>query len=159
MPDFGYAVGDFIAIAKLAWQLYDSCYKVIKHAPGEFLALCSELAALNHALAHIQNDLNHPGLKIRQHGEDRLRNLKMMTENLNATLLQLAKIVEKYKPVAQKTTSTTIWNKLRWTVEQGNIVKIRLKLTSHVAALNLIVSSIGKFVGLYSQCMQRWSVF
>src|SRR5215471_661686 len=133
MPDFGYAIGDIIAISKLAWQLYDSCYKVIKDAPGEFLALCNELAALNLALTHIQNDLSHQESKILQHGDDRLKTLKMMTDNMKLTLLRLSKIVEKYKPVAQRTTTTTMWNKLRWTVEQSNIVKIRLKLTSHVA--------------------------
>jgi hypothetical protein len=156
MPDFGYAVGDFIAIVKLAWQLYDSCYKVIKHAPGEFLALCNELGALNIALTHVQNDLNRPESKLLQHGEDRLKNLKMMSENLNLTLLQLAKIVDKYKPVARKTTPATIWNKLRWTVEQSNIVNIRLKLTSHVATLNLIVSSIGKFVDITVPLRERY---
>jgi|SRR5579862_3627303 len=143
MPD---AIGDFMAIVKLAWQLYESCYKVIKHAPGEFLALCNELGALNIALTHVQNDLNRPESKLLQHGEHRLKSLKMMSENLNLTLLELAKIIDKYKPVAQKTTSATIWHKLRWTVEQRHIVNIRLKLTSHVAAMNLIVSSIGKFV-------------
>jgi hypothetical protein len=146
MPAFGYAVGDLVAAATLAWQLYDSCYKVIKHAPGEFLVLCNELAALNLALTHIQKDLNQPESKLLQHGEDRVKTLHLMTQNLNLTLLQLDKIVQKYKPVAQKTTATTIWSKIRWSIEQNNIVKIRLKLTGHVAALNLIVSSIGKFV-------------
>jgi hypothetical protein len=146
MPDFGYAVGDFIAIVKLAWQLYDSCYKVIKDAPTEFLALCNELAALGMALTRVQNDLARPDSKLRQHGDDRLASLKLMGQSMNLTLQQLARIVDKYKPVVRKTTTTTLWNKLRWTVEQNNIINLRLKLTSHVASLNLIISSIGKFV-------------
>ncbi|KAF8244601.1 hypothetical protein K440DRAFT_604870 [Wilcoxina mikolae CBS 423.85] len=143
---FGFSISDFITVTQLALQLYDSCYKAVKEAPVEFLELCNELAALKFALDHIRTDLQRPESKIRSHGEDRFKSLKSITENLYVTLLQLAKLVDKYRHVARKTTTATLWTKIRWTTEQGNIAKLRSRLTTHVGALNLVVSSIGKFV-------------
>lgn len=134
---------------------------MVKEAPAESLELCNELAALKFALNRIYTDLQRPESKIVHHSEDRIKSLKLLTESLYLTLLQLAKLVDRYRPVVRKTTTATLWTKIRWTTEQRNIVKIRSKLISHVGALNLVVSIIGKFISSLAPSipMLTWNKF
>jgi hypothetical protein len=113
MATFGFSISDFITVTKLALQLYDSYHKVVKEAPAESLKLCNELAALKFALDRIHTGLQRPESKIAHHSEDRLKSLKLITESLYLTLLQLAKLIDRYKPVVRKTTTATLWTKIR----------------------------------------------
>jgi len=109
MATFGFSISDFITVTKLALQLYDSYHKFVKEAPAESLELCNELAALKFALDRIHTDLQRPESKIVHHSEDRIKSLKLLTESLYLTLLQLAKLVDRYRPVVRKTTTATLW--------------------------------------------------
>jgi len=112
MATFRFSISDFITVTKLALQLYDSCYKVIKEAPAESLELCNELAALKFALDRIHTDLQRPKAKIVRPSENRLKSLKLLAESLYLTLLQLAKLVDRYRRVLRKTTATLDKNSL-----------------------------------------------
>jgi hypothetical protein len=46
---FGFAIGDFVAIGRLAWDLYKQC----KGASAEFAEVCKEVLSIHTALREL----------------------------------------------------------------------------------------------------------
>ena len=57
---FGFSVGDFLAVAELAWTLYHKCYKVARGAPEEFRLLLGEISNLSNSLRILNDEVHDP---------------------------------------------------------------------------------------------------
>lgn len=139
---FGYSVGDLIAVTKLAWRLYEA----LEQCPQEIKDLGRDLATLYGVLSHIQQDVESDESAIRAHGEGRLKMLDSMVKNLVATLDDIEKMVDKYRPLAagSKSSMQQLHVKLKWLVGQKKINKMHQDISFHISAFNLLLTSMGK---------------
>jgi hypothetical protein len=68
---FGFTIGDFIAVANLAWQLHENCYKVIKDCPHEFKELVRDLSVVYGVMKRIEDDYKPQNSAIKAKGSKR----------------------------------------------------------------------------------------
>lgn len=68
---FNAAIGDVIAVGKLAWTLYRDCYQVARDAPQDFQLLVQEVSTMSNSLALLQEEVKDPESVIFQSGEER----------------------------------------------------------------------------------------
>ncbi|OCL12595.1 hypothetical protein AOQ84DRAFT_419184 [Glonium stellatum] len=141
---FGFAIGDFIAVMDLAWNLHQNCYKVLQDSPQEVKELSRDLATIYGVLKHIQEDWESSDSSIKAHGEGREKLLQTMVTNLNETLSSLQKLVSSFHPLASDASMRKqLREKLRWLSSQRKIGRIRQDITFHISSFNLILASMG----------------
>jgi hypothetical protein len=145
---FGFAIGDFIAVANLAWQLHENCYKVIKDCPHEFKELVRDLSTVYGVMKRIEEDYNSQGSAIKAKGEQREELLHSMLKNTQVSLEKLRNIIHKYQGIATKrgwrATKETLWSKIQWLNDRPTILRIRQDLAFHITSFNLLLTSMGK---------------
>lgn len=151
---FGYAIGDLVGVANLAWQLYQNCYRVIQDSPQDIKELARDLSTVYGVLKRTEEDLASTDSVIKSHGERRTQLLQSMISNLGATLEKLKESVLTYQRLAAKKgwkDPKVIRDKVKWIVDQKRIGKIRHELTFHISSFNLLLASMGKCVFLRSR--------
>jgi hypothetical protein len=150
---FGFAIGDLIGVANLAWQLYQNCYRVIQDSPQDIKELIRDLSTIYGVLKRIEEDLASNDSVIKSHGERRTQLLQSMISNLRATLIKLQELVLRYQRLAAKKgwkNPEVLRDKFKWIVDQRKIGGIRQDLTFHISSFQLLLASMGKWVSLQS---------
>lgn len=139
---FGYSVLDLVAVTKLAWTLYET----LQECPREIKDIARDLATLYGVLNHIQHDIESDESDIKTHGEGRMKMLDAMLKNLTATLNDIEKAVNRFRPLAAgfKTSMQQIHVKFKWIVCQKKIKRIQQDLSFHISTFNLLLTSMGK---------------
>jgi hypothetical protein len=145
---FGFAIGDIIAVANLAWQLHQNCYKVIKDCPHEFKELVRDLSTVYGVMKRIEEDYNSQDSAIKAKGEQREELLHGMLRNTQMSLENLQTMIHKYQRIATKrgwrATRETLWSKIQWINDRTTIIRIRQDLAFYIASFNLLLTSMGK---------------
>jgi hypothetical protein len=70
---FGFSVGDFIAVASLAHQLYNDVYLVARGAPDELQLLNSEIGVLALSIDLLIQEIKDKDSTLVRAGESRMR--------------------------------------------------------------------------------------
>jgi hypothetical protein len=93
---FGIAIGDIIAVAKLAKSLYTDFYQVVRHAPQEFRLLHAEIQTLSGSMSILESEANNPQSVLVLAGDDRARLVNEIVSRILGTLGELKEMAGKY---------------------------------------------------------------
>lgn len=128
------AVGDFIAVGNLAFNIYRQCYLVAKGAPQEFQLLLSELTTLSTSIRLLQEECQNPESVLVRSGEDRIRMVKELLKRVENTLLDLQVFERKYAKLMDPSRPRTkqIWDKLKWSYDAADIDSLKNKVCMNV---------------------------
>ena len=129
--NFGYGVGDFIAVSKLAWSVYTG----YKDAPEDFRNISDEIKLL-----HIIVDRHKDKFQDKTLSLDEQTQLRDILQGCTNVLEDLDKLRIKYMRLgsAQGSSSQAI-DRIRWS--QENIAELRARLTSNTTLLNTFIGS------------------
>ena len=141
---FGFAVGDFLAVGTLAWNIYRAC----KGMSDEFLEISREALTVHTLVKELQDEAENPQSILNVRGASRRQDLMGPIQNLEIVLEELDGIVKKYQGLARR--EKRIWNQLRLATE--DLDQIRVKLAFHMTAINTFCESLsrGKLVQIES---------
>ncbi len=140
---FGFSITDLTEVIKLSWNLYTA----LKDGPEDIKNIARDLTTVYGVLNHIQDDLQSRDSAIKSHGEGRMKMLRSMTVNLKATLGEVQKLVDKFRPMAAGSkVSEQLWIKVKWIAGQHKIKRLHQDISFHISSFNLLKTSIGNLV-------------
>ncbi|PVH84539.1 ankyrin [Cadophora sp. DSE1049] len=119
---FGFGVGDFIAVGKLAWSVYKSC----KEAPESFNNISAEVLSLHAVLKEVEEALSEEPLT-----DSKQRSLATISNGCQSVLQDLQALVVKYESLGSQSRRT--WDRMRW--GSNDIAELRARLTSNTMML------------------------
>lgn len=132
---FGFAVGDFIALGNLAWNVYKEC----KSASAEFQEARNEVISLHTAIRELQDEAeNNDSILIRA-GLGRKQELDDLMRNCSDVLRELEQLLTSYRSLGTKYKRT--WDHIKFGSE--GLQEIRSKLMFYTSALTLFLTSLG----------------
>jgi len=134
MPvSLGYGVGDIIAVATLAWNVYKSC----KDAPESFRNIAFDVASLHAVLKEVEETVFAQPLS-----PARRDRLKTVADGCYHILEDLDNLVKKYHSLG--TQSKRTWDRMGWgTVD---IAELRARLTVHIGILDTWIRCVFEFL-------------
>lgn len=131
---FGFSVGDFIAVGKLAGEIISSL-QTVGGAKSEYQELIRELQSLQTALRYLDrlDDTKSPSKHV--------QSIKCAALACTYPLESFFAKVKKYETSlglwSRSNTAKTAKHKLRWSFgEKGEIVRLRAYLTMHIETIN-----------------------
>lgn len=127
---FGFGVGDFIAVADLAWNLYRYCYIVARGAPEDFQSLLHEITVLSQSIKLLQEEAKDPNSILVRSGQDRVTMVREMIIRVEATLRELQTHAEKYAKLGdvKRAKRKQFWDKFKWSVDASSLDSLRNKV-------------------------------
>jgi hypothetical protein len=127
---FGFAIGDFIAVAELAHKLWHDVYMVARTAPEEVRSLSSELSVLSQSIRLLVDHASNPESILVQAGQDRVQLVNTMIAGAKETLLRLEAFAKKHQLVSSEAPSKFRrgFNKLRYVSDASTINSLRSKV-------------------------------
>jgi hypothetical protein len=138
---FGFSLTDFKEVIKLSWQLYES----LRDGPQDIKDLARDLTTVYGVLNHIEDDLGSKESAIRAHGKGRMKMLQTMTLGLKATLDEVQRLVDKYRPMAAGSKRPEqLWIKIKWLTGQKKIGRIHRDISFHISSFTLLMTTMGK---------------
>ena len=127
---YGYGVGDFIAVSKLAWDVYNA----YKDAPEDFRNISDEIKSL-----HIIVERNKVKFQDKTLTSDEQVQLRDILQGCTNVLGDLDKLHTKYMKLGSaQGSSSQVVDRIKWT--QENIGELRLRLTSNTTLLNSFIA-------------------
>jgi hypothetical protein len=147
---FGYGVGDVMAVATLAWNIYRVC----KDSPNDFRNVSNEVLSLHLVLKETDELI----AEVIKDDADAASRLHEMATGCKSVLDELQGLLDKYQSMGTQTKRT--WDRLQWGLE--DIATIRSRLVSHtglLTAFNGTALRYGprlQFVPLYRPQKRIW---
>jgi len=132
---FGFAIGDFVALGKLAWGLYKQC----KGASAEFAEICNEVLSIHTALRELEDEAQNEDSILNRAGKGRQKELNNIVQNCTQILRQLESLVTRYRSLG--TSQKKVWDRIKFGDE--GIQVIRNQLVLHTSTLTLFLTSLG----------------
>ena len=127
---YGYGVGDFIAVSKLAWDVYNA----YKDAPEDFRNISDEIKSL-----HIIVERNKVKFQDKTRTPDEQVQLRDILQGCTNVLEDLDKLHTKYMRLGSaQGSSSQVIDRIKWT--QENIGELRARLTSNTTLLNAFIA-------------------
>ncbi|KAE9367344.1 hypothetical protein N431DRAFT_428749 [Stipitochalara longipes BDJ] len=142
---FGYAVGDFVLLTQLAWDVVQNSRK----ACGAHDELTSEVKSLHIVLRRLEVEVSKPNsiLTRTDDGGDRREELAQLSGDCRRVLRILDGILEKYNALSEEKRSVTkLWKRVQFgNGEMLDLADLRLKISTSTSALTLFLNllSIG----------------
>jgi hypothetical protein len=142
---FGYAIGDFVLLTQLAWDVVQNSRK----ACGAHDELTSEATSLHIVLRRLEIEVSKPNsiLTRSDDGTDRREELAQLSEDCRRVLRTLDGILKKYNALSEEKRSVTkLWKKVQFgNGEMLDLAELRLKIATSTSALTLFLNllSIG----------------
>ena len=134
--NFGFGVGDFLAVSQLALRVY-SAYK---DAPGGLRNISDELNSLHNVVnkAQTQFEDSNPDPE----NEEKLKGVLRGCQNV---LKDLDDLLVKYRAMASQDGFAVgrAVNRVKW--GQENIIELRARLTSNTTLLNTFISRYAQY--------------
>jgi hypothetical protein len=146
MSSFGFSPGDVALAAKLAWSLYEA----LRDCPEEVEKISKDLTTVYGILNHIKEDLDASESSIKAHGKDRMKILEEMVRDLEKSLDEVKKLVERYRHLGKGDGKSTLnrkeqmWVRMKWVVGQKKIKRVHQDISLHISRFSLLMSSMGK---------------
>src|SRR5436190_11366273 len=129
---FGFSIGDFAALVRLARQMYRDC----KAAPAEFHEAGRAAKGLSVILDELQPYVQDP--QSRFQGDD-TNHFTIITLNCRVELLRLDKIISKHRSLG--TLDKRLRHRFKLPIQE--LQDIRSKLTYHISNLSTFLQTIG----------------
>lgn len=119
---FGFSVGDFVTIGKLAMTVYRSC----RDAPDSFGNISHDVLSLYAVLAEVGDIVPKEQLSVA-----RRDHLSVVLNGCYAVLKDLQVLVNKYESLG--TSRQRTWDRVKWSL--NDIAELRGRLTSNTVLL------------------------
>ena len=132
---FGFAIGDFVALGRLAWGLYKQC----KEASAEFAEVCHEVLSIHTALRELEDEAQNEDSILNRAGKGRQKELNNIIQYCTEVLQQLETLVTRYRSLG--TSQRKVWDRIK--LGDEGIQVIRNKLVLHTSTLTLFLTSLG----------------
>lgn len=131
---FGFGVGDILGTGQLAFKLWKHCYKVARDAPEDFKVLVADIATLSQSITFLGEEINDPNSTLMRAGDDRIRMMREMMVRVEATLMELEKIADKYDKLGSLSRGRMkqAWTKFKWSVDASDLDAVRNKVCCRV---------------------------
>ena len=127
---FGYGIGDFLVVSKLAWDVYTA----YKDAPGDFRNISDEIKSL-----HIIINRDKDKLQDKILNSDEQMELREILQGCTNVLGDLDKLRTKYMGLgSDQSSSSRAIGRIKWS--QENIAELRARLTSNTMLLNAFIA-------------------
>jgi hypothetical protein len=141
-------LGDFVATASLAHQLYKDIYLVARGAPEELKLLKSEIGVLALSIDLLTQEVKEENSTLVRAGETRMRMVEEVLTQANATLKELEVFAKKhdFTALGSKEKGKRIWDRVKFSLEVKSVDAMRTKITRHNTTMNLLLTSAGKCV-------------
>jgi hypothetical protein len=143
---FGFGIGDFIALQRLAEHLYKDIYA--RHEAKELLALQNELATLSMSVNLLIEEVQDPGSTLARSGSERVSTINGIVADTMKSLKELEKILQSAGQGQRKGGASDKWkfmrNKTKWAIELPKIESLCARLKFHNGTLNLLLVSAGE---------------
>ena len=144
---FGYSIGDFIAVGKLAWSTYQNSVQ----ACGEYHELTREVKALYVVLDRLAQEVDKPDSPIGKSGDNDLGQLQTVAADCGKILQELDKKLSSHNALAEKEKSgRKLWQSIKFgNGEVPHLAALRGKINFYTSAMSLhlnmtSISSIGR---------------
>ncbi|KAF8860299.1 hypothetical protein BDZ45DRAFT_672611 [Acephala macrosclerotiorum] len=158
---FGYSVGDFLSLTKLAWDVVQNTQR----ACGEHAALTRDLLGLHTVVQRLELEVSNPQSLLNRKDDNPQEEIARLATDCNKLLQIMTRILEKYKELSDEGRSVTqFWQKVRF----GNggmqdMKDLRLKILTCTSAITLflnllVIGSQGRveqFMGSQDQEMKN----
>ena len=126
---FGYGIGDFLAVSRLAWDVYIA----FKDAPEDFRNISDEIKSL-----HIIVDRNKNKFQDKTLNSDEQGQLREILQGCTNVLGDLDKLHIKYMSLGSAQGSSRVIDHIKWS--QENIAELRARLTSNTMLLTTFIA-------------------
>lgn len=142
---FGYALGDFVLLTQLAWDVVQNSRK----ACGAHDELTSAVASLHIVLRRLELEVSKPNsiLTRSEDSLDRREELAQLSGDCKRVLRVLDGIFEKYNALSEEKRSVTkLWKRVQFgNGEMLDLAELRVKIATNTSALTLFLNllSIG----------------
>lgn len=137
---FGYGISDFLALSKLAWEVFQNSSK----ACGAHTDLTREAKSLHTVLQRLELEVASPESLLNRKTDNRREELDTLCSDCNCVLRVLQKILEKYNALSEEERSLKkLWQKIRFgNGEMQDLNELRFKLTTSTQALSLFLNML-----------------
>lgn len=135
---FGFALSDFLAVAKIARSIYKSC----KAGPVEYQELCSETKSLGYALQSLSHDVREPDSLLNRKGLQRKGQLDDIISSCKSTMKDLQTMIDKRSNLQPDRNGkiTRTWDAYK--VGSSDLDSYRGKLTFHTSTISVFLLSL-----------------
>ncbi|CAG8373201.1 unnamed protein product [Penicillium salamii] len=143
---FGFGVGDFLAVLKLA----NTIRKQFKDAPSQFKSISDDVKLLSNVLRDIEDDDPNETLKDPQ--KDQLNDI---SRSCTGILSELHAIINKHQSLDKsaqpsiKKVGDRVWKRFNW--DQKEISDFRQRLSTNIDSFNLFLTHVTKQVAITTQ--------
>ncbi|CAG8922357.1 unnamed protein product [Penicillium salamii] len=143
---FGFGVGDFLAVLKLA----NTVRKQFKDAPSQFKSISDDVKLLSNVLRDIEDDDPNETLKDTQKDQ-----LNEISRNCTEILSELHAIINKHQSLDKsaqpsiKKVGDRVWKRLNW--DQKEISDFRQRLSTNIHSFNLFLTHVTKQTAVTTQ--------
>ena len=167
------SIGDAILLSQLAFRLGKTLTAGRKSAPATHKEAQNQLFALSQALRSIAieedaESLRRSGVSQERndgssqeikgwHDEEQSKNLEAMIRNFEDVLERLRALIENYTTMGQglggedsnrtkkwRQELRNNWKKVRWTMKDDDVGRLRKDLAIHIQSLNLAITGFSK---------------
>jgi hypothetical protein len=133
---FGFSVGDFLAVLKIAKKVYNAC----KDGPREYQEISRETKSLYVVLDSLKDEAENPESLLNRTGTSRRKELLQIVSNCEEAFNQLQVLVDKHSRLATDG-HRRIWDSYQ--IGAANFDNMRGKLTLYLSMMNLFLDSLG----------------
>ncbi|KAF4624065.1 hypothetical protein G7Y89_g14107 [Cudoniella acicularis] len=142
---FGFSIGDFVAAAQVAHQIYNDIYLVARGAPEALQLLNSEIGMLALSLDLMIEEIKNPGSPLVLAGEKRSQMVNEIIKQTNSTLKDLELFAKRYDFNKRNGQSRArrAWDRAKWALEAKSVDGLRAQITRHNGSMNLLLTSAG----------------
>ena len=137
---FGYAIGDFVLLTQLAWDVVQNSRK----ACGAHDELTSEVTSLHIVLRRLEVEVSKPNSILTKSDDslDRREELAQLSEDCKRVLKVLEGILKKYNALSEEKRSVMkLWKKVQFgNGEMLDLAELRIKIATSTSALTLFLN-------------------
>lgn len=142
--DSSLETADVLALAKLSWDLYHTCYLVARDAPDGFRQLVNELCSLQDVLRTLRDDVNTNTSFFDDMEEGRREIVARCLGSCFDTLNRLNNLISQYQALGIGDRKQSFWQKVKWATQSGHIGEVKSKIMVHSCNISLCMSSMEK---------------
>ncbi|KAH6717286.1 hypothetical protein BKA61DRAFT_601439 [Leptodontidium sp. MPI-SDFR-AT-0119] len=138
---FGFSVGDFIAVTKLAWEIVQTT----KTTGGTLHSLTREASNLHAILHQLEVELVKPGSTLNRAGEGRQNELMRLTGDCDRALNLLSRVLERQNRLwgGKKDVIARSWQKTRYQDgESVDLKNIRYEIVTCTKAMAIFLAQL-----------------
>ncbi|MCJ1405014.1 hypothetical protein MMC11_008240 [Xylographa trunciseda] len=140
---FGFSIGDFIALGRIARELYRDIYLVARGAPEELQSLMTEIGALSQSIDFLVDEIKDPESILVSAGESRRQTVNDMMRAIKLTLDDMEKLAAKHRLInksAQRSKLKRGWDKVKWASDLPSVNSLRSRILYQNGILSLLLT-------------------